>query len=1857
MRKLAIPYSSLVWILFSVLFIISCGKKDTIKKIDPAFAEYIESYTTGTISKASTIQIKLAPGIAPTHAVNEVISENILNLSPSVKGQTVWLDDRTLEFRPEKALDSDQMYEVQLQLSKITKVPQNLSTFVFNVKTLEPAFSFEQDGLIVDGASNTYMTLSGKILTADQEDSSSVQKILKAQLGNQDLKIKWTHDVTGRSHGYQISQIQRAKTSNKLVLNWNGSPIKSKNEDQISLEVPAIGDFKVLNIKSINHSDHYAVIQFSEPIKGANDLRGLITTSPSTELAFTVQGSEIFCYPPSETWGDFTINVHPGIENIWNEKLALKYTSSIHFEDNQPSVKILGKGEIVPTTGKIILPFEAVNLKAVDLTIIKIFENNIPQFFQSNQYHEDNLLRRVAKPLLQKTISLEDAGLNLNKKNRFSFELDEFFRAEPGAMYRVVITFKPEYSLFNCKNASDENGDDDHDYYYDDYYGYIEHMDDDGKFWSEYDDYFPFGYSWEQRDNPCHPSFYNKERWDARNIIASNIGLVAKRGNDKSMLVFTSNLITAEPLTNVDIEVLSYQQQPIFKGKTDNTGFLQFQCPEKPFLLIAKSGNEKNYLKLDDGSSQLLSRFDIDGTESTNGIKGMIYGDRGVWRPGDSLFINFILEDKGQIIPDDIPVEFNLYTPQGQLFKKSVTKLNVSGIYSFKTATFPASPTGNWNVKVKVGGASFDKRVKIETIMPNRLKINLGLAENKVIQHGSSPSITLSSMWLFGAPAQNLKSKVDVTFVKLSDPFPSYKGYVFEDPTTYFQSANKTVFEGTLNSEGKTTFSPDLKIDERAPGMLKASFLIKVFEPGGAFSTDYSTVNYSPYTSYIGINVPKGDDSWDYLETGKKYLIPTVVVNGNGQLNTSSTNVKATLYKLEWRWWWDETGGEANYVSNNYSNLVSNQTYTIENGKGSIPVSVDKDAWGRYLLLVEDVKSGHSTGQIIYFDDPYWKTRSRTDDPNSETLLAFTSDKEEYQVNETIRLNIPSSETGKLLISIENGSRVIEKYWVDAKAGQTDFQFKATSQMAPNVYAHISLIQPHHQTVNDRPIRMYGILPLNIKDPSTILQPKISVPEVVRPEKTFSVKVSENKGQAMAYSLVIVDEGLLDITRFKTPNPHAHFYAKEALGVKTWDVFDHVMGSFGGKYGRILSIGGDEALINNANANKAHRFPPIVKYVGTFELPKGQSREHSITLPPYFGSVKVMVVAAKDAKYGSADKSITVRNPLMVQTTAPRVVGPQEDLQIPVTVFATENSVKNVQISIQSSPHIQIANNSQQITFSKSGEQTIFFQGKVSSKTGIAQINVKATSNGITTSDKIELDVRNPNPMTTNVVSENLSAKEKKSFAVKAIGVPAQSSAVMEISSLPPLQLKKRLGYLIQYPHGCLEQITSTAFTQLYLNRLTELNKNQIADIEKNIKATIVRLKGYQQSDGSFSYWPGNNTSNDWASTYAGHFLLEAKSLGYHVPEEMLNAWLIYTKNKADKWSIPSQSSAIYAQEMMQVYRLYVLSVAGSPLMGAMNRLKEFPYLTDESKWRLAVTYQKAGQSKTAESLIKGLSTSLTYKSDQGYTFGSPIRNKAILLEILTALGKKQEAKKVMEEIAYALSSEQWMSTQTTAYSLLAIAKYSSVGASIPTVKASVKVNGKEIPFTAGKFSTQIPIDISKGKAQIEVANQQESLLYVKVITEGQPLPNEQTLTSTSSNLLIQTDYFDLNGTPLSVQNLPKGKDFVARVRVSHPGKLPTYQNLALSTIFPSGWEIINTRIWDAEQNQFTSSPYIYQDVRDDRVYTYFDLVSGRTNTYFFMLNAAYAGKYYQPFIQAEAMYDHTIVARQAGQWVEIRPE
>ncbi|SFB11748.1 hypothetical protein SAMN05660845_1710 [Flavobacterium swingsii] len=1876
-----------VYLFLAVLIFQACGRKSAadFNSDFSLFKGIISNFTGGIVSAQSDIRVVLAFDKKDWKA-NQVLDNDLFDISPSVNGKVVVLSANTIAFIPEKKLDPDTEYQVTLKVDKLlTTVKKELAEFNFTVKTLKQDFLVTTQD--IQSYSKDYQYLNCTLKTADNIDFETAQKLVTAEQNGKNIAVKFIKSTsTSTEFKFIIDSIQRSDNDSNLEILYDGNDFDIDQKGKIDYTIIGKDNFKVVNVSIPEGDNQTLLINFSDALQKGQDFKGLVSIQNTKNLKFSTQGNLLkvffnneiekesikpviteaiaevidtvavdsaavevdeaveYVEPIEETTtaeqilsGNVLVEVFQGIESENGYKMKQNFSTTVSFDQIKPSVKFTKNGTILPSSNNLKLNFEAVNLSAVDVKIYKIYKNNILQFLQYNDLNGAQNLKKVAQPIAKSTINLKENKLvNFSEWNTFALDLSKIITPEPGAIYRVEFSFKKKYSLYKCDGSTDEEEATEE-----------EATDENDVNYSEnsYDDYYYEDYDWRESEDACSQSyFYNTTI--GTNILASDLGVIAKRGENKSYLFAVNNIVTTEPVSNAKVELYNFQQQKLATEATNSEGIAQFELDKFAYFAIITLGDQSTYVKLDDGNSLSVSNFDVAGEALQKGLKGFIYGERGVWRPGDNLYLSFIFNDAANKIPNSHPIKFRLSDPNGKITYQTIQKSSELNHYSFIVPTDADAPTGSWEAMVSVGGAKFYKNIKIETIKPNRLKIK-NVFKNAVLSSSYPNTSNLQVNWLHGAVAKNLKVEMQAKFSQDVTNFKGYEKYDFDDEVRQFSTEEINVFSGKVDVNGKASVTIDPKLQGQAPGMLKAAFMTKVYEEGGDFSTDVMATTYSPYKTYVGLKLPELT-KYQMLETRVSNRFDVVTVDEKGRPK-SVKNLEVKVFKVEWRWWWDSSNDDvSNYNSSNattsYRTLRVN---TDANGKGSFQFGLTDEEWGRYMIRVTDPTDGHSTAQTVNIDYPYWSGKTRNTDASTANMLVFSTDKKNYAVGEKAQISFPSSEGGRALISIENGAKVVQTLWAKTKKGETKVEVPITAAMAPNVYFNITLLQPHASTKNDSPIRMYGIIPVEVIDKNTILEPKLIMPDVLKPEQTFNVKVSEKSGKAMTYTIAVVDEGLLDLTRFKTPNAWDSFYVREALGVKTWDIYDDVIGAYGGKVNQIFSIGGDQDL-GGGKAKKANRFKPVVIYLGPFKLEAGNTKTHQIKLPKYIGSVRTMIVAgdAKTSAYGAVEKATPVRSPLMALASLPRKISPSEKVTIPVTIFAMENHVKNVSVQIKTSPGLKIIGKAiQNLTFTSPDEKMTYFNLEVGATTGIAKVQVIATSGKEKSTYDVEIDMTNPNPVTNTYTDLVLEPNSSKSISWKTFGVAGSNKARLEVSSMPSINFNGRLQYLIQYPHGCVEQTTSSVFPQLYLNDIADIDANRKALIQKNVTAGITRLGGFQLANGGMSYWQGDTSADDWGSSYAGHFLIEAEKKGYVLPINFKQKWISYQQKEAKKWRFEAK----YGNDFAQAYRLYTLALAGSPDLSSMNRLRETSGISNESKLRLAAAYVLAGQKQAGMSLLLKSKIDEDYNDNYSYYYyGSSDRNRAMSLETLILLGQKQKAFSMANKLAKQMSADQWMSTQTTAYCLYSMSKFAQFNGG-KGINVQFNDGGKTLGINTNKTLAERSLTIKNGVNGITIKNNKNNTLYVRVLNSGiLPVGQEQVV---QNNLSAKVVFKNRKGSIINVSKINQGTEFIAEVTIKNL-KNERVDNVALSQILPSGFEIVNTRFTDF--GDATNNVADHIDIRDDRTNFYFPLGSGETKTFRVLLNASYLGTYYLPGLQCEAMYDNTFLARTKGFWVEV---
>ena len=1858
----SISATGLLLLIMMTVGLYSCTRtqKDIIPSAD--YAPYVNAYTGGVISQNSTIRIELTHD-QPMVDLNSELKNNPFSFSPSLKGKAYWVSNNTIEFVPEEGtLKPGTLYEGTFQLGDFIEVDKKLKEFNFSFRVQERNFTLQLESLPITATQPDEINIKGEIRFSDVVKKEEVEKMLTASDGKKSYPVEVTATDNLTRYQFNIRQIPREADDYPLTITANGNPAGIDRKQSEEVLIPAKDCFRFMSAERIEQPENGIEIVFSAPLSTTQDLKGLIEIPEVSSSIFQISENRVFIYFEANTQNKLTLNIHEGVKDSQGKALGTSHTISFSEVSLKPQVEMSTSAAILPDSKSLIIPFRAVNLYAVDLSVIRVFENNVLMFMQTNSLASANELRRSGRLVYKKTLWLaKDASKDIHHWGDYSIDLAGLIHQEPGAIYRVILSFRQEYSAYPC--GGNENQD----------MKFADNNTSDGltkvsgsvlseedeAIWNTPEAYYYYNggtmdwsvYRWTERDNPCHPSYYmNSDRIAACNVFASNLGMIVKRNSLNKLWIAVSNILDTKPIGKAQVTAYNFQLQPIGKGETNGDGFVEIAPKGVPFIIVAESEKQKAYVRVVDGEEQSVSRFDVGGKDIQKGLKGFIYGERGVWRPGDTLHISFILEDREKRIPDKHPVALEIYNPRGQFYTKMISTQGMNGFYTFDVPTQATDPTGLWNAYIKVGGTTFHKGLRIETIKPNRLKINLALP--KILQATDKDVYApLTSTWLTGATASKLKAKIEMSLSKVNTQFKNYGQYIFNNPATNFTTIKTDVFDGTLDAEGKVSVTLKVPTATEAPGMLNATFTTRVFEPGEDASIYTQTIPFSPFTSYVGINLnqPKGK----YIETDKDHVFDIVTVNTQGQL-VNRTNLEYKIYRIGWSWWWENSSESfGTYINNSSITPVASGNLQTRGGKASFKFRVDYPSWGRYLVYVKDKESGHATGGTVYIDWPEWRGRSSKTDPSGIKMLAFSLNKDSYEIGETATAIIPAAAGGRALVSIENGSTVLRQEWIEvSNGGDTKYTFKITPEMTPNVYLHISLLQPHAQTVNDLPIRMYGVVPVFVTNSQTVLQPQIQMPEVLRPETNFNVTVSEKSGKPMTYTLAIVDDGLLDLTNFKTPDPWNDFYSREALGIQTWDMYDNVLGASAGSYSSLFSTGGD-ATLKPADA-KANRFKPVVKFIGPFYLGKGKSQTHTLKLPMYVGSVRAMVVAGQDGAYGNAEKTAFVRTPLMMLSTLPRVLSIQEEITVPVNIFAMENQVKNVTVSLQASGGgVQIVGTNQQsLKFTQPGDQLVFFTLKTGSKTGKATIHLTANGSGQQTKETIEIDVRNPNPVVTLRNSQWIEAGQSKELSYNLSSSSANNQIKLEVSRIPSVDISRRFDFLYNYQHHCTEQLTSKALPLLFVAQFKTIDKTEAEKIKTNVQEAIRQIYGRQLPNGGFVYWPGNAAADEWISSYAGMFLTLAQEKGYAVHANVLNKWKRFQRAAAQNWRMPQEASGWqqWQSELQQAFRLYTLALAGVPEYGAMNRMKEQTGLSIQAKWRLAAAYALTGKMKPAEELVYNVETTVNPYSSMNQIYGSSDRDEAMILETLILMNRERDALQQAKVVSKNLSQEDWFSTQSTAFALMAMGRLAEKLSG--TLDFVWSWNDKQQPAVkSAKAVFEKEIATTPKSGTVSVKNQGKGALSVDLITRTQLL--NDTLPAISDNLRMDIRYANLNGTPLSVNDIIQGTDFMAITSISNISGTSDYTNLALTHIIPSGWEIYNERMVAPETENAAAdgsgqsvSKYSYQDIRDDRVLTYFNLRRGETKVFTVRLQATYAGNFILPAVQCEAMYDVNVQAR-----------
>lgn len=1791
----------------------------------PEIAKRISYVTKGTLQPEQPIHIYFSQPVSSGRLQEEARSP-LLTVSPDVSGTLRWENERMLVFDPDMPLEPGQTYRVKLDVRSLFPELEAFGlryyTFSFQVprQRLE---SIRHSFMLPNYQNPTDLIYQGVLTFLLPAPLDSVRRSVTALYKGKQVPLHWN----------RTSEKTFQVTSDIIRNAFDGSLTLIVDDDVLKLEKPVVHEVSALDltemqVRSVLTSEEANLsveVEFTQPLSLRQDIEGLVRVSPDIEVETRISGAKTILTGGFEPGKVYDITVNKGIASHVLTETEETRVFRLTYPDRMPRIVFTESGVILPSASNETIRFRSMNVRRVILEIMRVFPDNIGQFLQTEQLASNADRHSPFEYAYQVGVQKVYRQLNLSyTKNEWAvheLDLSSLIAPNDKGMYLVSLFFERRDADYQTPRTVPvgHNGRD-----------YVREEE---------------GYTYPTRENRIY-----------KPLLRSDIALTYVQGENTGR-VYAFNILTATPVPGVAISLRAYQNQVIASKTTGSDGAAEFpgRSLYNVFYIEGEYDGYRTILKPEEMRWD-FSQFDVNGTDGySGGLNAFIFTERGVYQPGDTINLTAILRNQAGSFPANHPVGLKLYNAQNQLVQEMRKTKAVDGIYHFEIPIARGAMTGDWRVEVEAAGRTFFHTVPVETIVPNRLSVSIVPEPAALYPTSNRLLVHLTGNYLFGAPAKELPVRLSAELLPRTITFAGFPNYVFSNPSEELDPYQLVIFSGAFNSEGNADVVWNVPQFSDVPSMLDLRLHAQVTEKNGRIVQETVAVPVYPYAQYIGIKM--NGLAADTTDSGRQVTLNVVAVGRAGKM-AERTLLNYRIYFNDRVWWWEYDSNRnfrLRFKNDMATEVVAEGQLAINGQPATVNFTPQRD--GEYFVEVFNpaLPSGHRAG--YFFQANRWGYQ-QTGRERASTLMVYT-DKERYAPGEMASLRFSVPRAGRVLGTIIKGNRILSSFQreINGTAREITIPVPITREMMPNVYAAISVIQPHRETTNDRPIRLYGVVPIPVESENTSLSLNVSVPPEIEAGKSFTVEVQTADERPASYVVAVVDEGLLSLTDYTTPDPHGFFYQKEALTASLFDNYDAVIGAFEGKIMKTFRIGGgvDERYRRESiTPVDAEQFETVSMYKGPFRTNAQGYGKVTFSMPDYIGAVRVMVIATDKNRYGVADRTIPVRAPLMVLTGMPSSLGPDESLYVPVNVFRSGPEVRGpVKVTLDvSGPLRSVSETSIDMEFGKNSvEERLIFYVKSLNETGTANLTVTAVSAGHRYSVSRELPIVPLSPRLRETEQKIIDAGETASFTIPGTGVKGSNQATLSVTRVGFIPIAHYSACISDAFDNALYPLVSKAFGQLYLPWATPLSPAEREEVDRNINTTIRRLALFQTPSGGFASRPGVGEVSPLGSVYAGHFLAEAKRRGYFVGQNLMTNWIRHEQSMA----IRGETSGF-----IQAYRLFALAKTDQPSIAPLNILRENRYdsLSPIEKWLVAGTYFLIGNHDVAETLAAGISTEI-----KGADVNATLRSYGLLTEILFLM-KSSRLEPVVEETEKLVAAMPDCDGEALGQALYALGRYyesADPGKSGRITGVFHLPDGKKQPFTVtGNLGSFVEVTSGFGKKAGVQLNRTSEVRQARAIMTWSGIPLRPSLREVSEKLRFTMRWYDENGTPINPGTLAQGTTFWLDIEAGRDNNTPPLDDLALIFGIPSGWAVDNIRlsqqtlpVW-LQDLQLDGT--VYTDIREDKVLWFFDLRGSRQQHLLLHLQAVHAGEFYLPATLFESIVLPGYRAIQPGRSIEVIP-
>ncbi|WP_233355994.1 alpha-2-macroglobulin family protein [Henriciella aquimarina] len=1549
-----------------------------------------------------------------------------------------------------------------------------------------------------------------------------------------------------------------------------------------------------------------ACLVFSQPLDPDVDYSTYIRMQPAVRPAYSVEGREL-CLEGLDFAQSYTATILEGLPGADGREIEREEDVQISFEDRPPYVGFKGAGVILPRDDADGLPIETVNVEEVKVTVYRVNDRALafkkisqgqeaPQGRYSYLYGEDDP-RDVSSEVWSGTMEIDNVT---NAPVTTVFPLPD-----------VIGELKPGSYFVELQDAKDIN----------------------------------------RYDGPAASA----RRW----IMLTNLALTAYRG-EEGLDVTLRSLQDGEVLPNTRVQLIAFNNEILGQSETNDEGRVRFAAP-----LLNGEGNMAPRMVMAFGAKGDLAVLDLTrapvdlSEEHTGGrrtpglVDGYVYGDRGIYRPGEVVHLTAMMRDRAAEAIENRAGNLVIYRPNGLEADRYRFPNAEGGAIQWDFKLAKTASRGMWRAALEIDGLgeAGSLRFAVEDFVPQRIAVELETDEDTPIRAGETRQIEVDSRFLYGAPGAGLTVQTQARVEPDPSPFEAFDGFDFGRHDATFNEQIIELDDRTSDGAGKATLqlSPGNRGSE-SDRPLRLNTNVSVLEPGGRAVTESVRIPYRPRDLYLGIK----EDFDGRADKDEPVKFDLAAVDASGAI--VETELSWKVISIDYHYDWYREDGQWRWRRSRTVSTVNEGVVDTDGTTQSI--SVDGLDWGEHQLIVSAEGTQAEASTQFYVGWGGYVSDEGVEAPDRVQVIV---EEQKIVAGRPAAITVVPPYDGEAQIVVAT-DKVLSVQTRDVSAEGTQFTLPVTEEWGEGAYVLVNVYTPRDPVVQSKPRRAVGVgyVPLDMDERT--FDVTIDAPELVRPrrEHTIDVDVSGGPGEHIWLTLAAVDEGILRLTKFESPDPVDYYFGKKALGVDIYDDYGRLLDPNMGLPAEVRT-GGDQL---GGEGLTVVPTKTVALFSGLVDVGRNGKAKVTFDVPDFNGELRLMAVAWSETGLGAASQPMTVRDPAPADLILPRFLAPGDEALATVSIdnIELEEGTFTAELDVTNPLDVPAKQVSRQIPQGQRVDEGITVKADA---TGIADLKLSVDGpKNYSVNREYKIQARSPWLPATSISTSMMEVGDSWSIPDNLLASYVADTAEVSITfSTLPLDANALYASLARYPYGCTEQTISRALPLLYEDQLVAMGAEEDSrePVKTQVQEAVTAVLNRQSGEGAFGLWrEGDRNATPWLGAYTTDFLYRASEAGYEVPQEALDrayesmraiaqgdAWRAYGYD-TDVWESRWHSDT--EKKLMRrssAYALYVLAKAGKADMSRLRYLHDRELDKIESplaRAHIAAALSYMGDRSRANSAFSSAEEALGYENDGDY-YQTPLRDLTGVLALAAETGFNEHVARLAERLGEDVPDPSELTTQEKAFALLAV---NGMNEEAGELRLSVEGLGR-----GNNNDRRYVLNDEQATADVSFTLEEGSPpMFRTVMVRGEPSSPPPAV---SSKLRVAKSIRSMTGRSVDLGSLRQGDQLVVSVQLNPEQKRTN--PVIVADLLPAGFEIETVlKPADGKRSEGTDGAFSWlgeideaktAEARDDRFVAAVD-VRDEPVRLAYVVRAVTPGNYAMPGVNAEDMYRPDVFARSA---------